>query len=122
GGCAPCPVEVLPAAARHYASAVAPAQTNRELQNAGKHDRALGLVDQILRDVIRSEEHTSELQSLTNLVCRLLLEKKKNTVTLHPTLDNITRKCMTQLAIEASSTKVDQPRQGRIRETDRRTT
>ena len=27
--------------------------------------------------VVRSEEHTSELQSLTNLVCRLLLEKKK---------------------------------------------
>src|SRR5262249_61942938 len=27
----------------------------------------------------RSEEHTSELQSLTNLVCRLLLEKKKHT-------------------------------------------
>src|SRR5262249_59457839 len=26
---------------------------------------------------MRSEEHTSELQSLTNLVCRLLLEKKK---------------------------------------------
>src|SRR5262249_61531566 len=30
------------------------------------------------RDNTRSEEHTSELQSLTNLVCRLLLEKKKN--------------------------------------------
>src|SRR5258706_6248825 len=29
----------------------------------------------------RSEEHTSELQSLTNLVCRLLLEKKKINVT-----------------------------------------
>src|SRR5258706_6241298 len=28
----------------------------------------------------RSEEHTSELQSLTNIVCRLLLEKKKNHV------------------------------------------
>src|SRR5262249_56526421 len=28
--------------------------------------------------LLRSEEHTSELQSLTNLVCRLLLEKKKN--------------------------------------------
>src|SRR5438093_5206628 len=28
-------------------------------------------------DRVRSEEHTSELQSLTNLVCRLLLEKKK---------------------------------------------
>src|SRR5438093_5019020 len=27
--------------------------------------------------IVRSEEHTSELQSLTNLVCRLLLEKKK---------------------------------------------
>src|SRR5256885_5866692 len=29
---------------------------------------------------LRSEEHTSELQSPCNLVCRLLLEKKKNTV------------------------------------------
>src|SRR5437016_10709148 len=29
----------------------------------------------------RSEEHTSELQSLTNLVCRLLLEKKKTHTT-----------------------------------------
>src|SRR5260370_19142553 len=30
--------------------------------------------------VVRSEEHTSELQSHLNLVCRLLLEKKKNNV------------------------------------------
>src|SRR2546425_2814089 len=30
----------------------------------------------------RSEEHTSELQSLAYLVCRLLLEKKKKTVTI----------------------------------------
>src|SRR5690349_24916289 len=29
--------------------------------------------------VLRSEEHTSELQSRRDLVCRLLLEKKKNT-------------------------------------------
>src|SRR5688572_31431339 len=29
---------------------------------------------------IRSEEHTSELQSQSNLVCRLLLEKKKHTL------------------------------------------
>src|SRR5438093_9585118 len=36
------------------------------------------LVSHIEEDEItRSEEHTSELQSLTNLVCRLLLEKKK---------------------------------------------
>src|SRR5690554_7338054 len=34
----------------------------------------------------RSEEHTSELQSRPHLVCRLLLEKKKNKIqfTLHP--------------------------------------
>src|SRR5256885_6319558 len=32
-----------------------------------------------VRDVQRSEEHTSELQSPCNLVCRLLLEKKKKT-------------------------------------------
>src|SRR2546429_4560874 len=31
----------------------------------------------------RSEEHTSELQSRLHLVCRLLLEKKKNTVILY---------------------------------------
>src|SRR5688572_32539477 len=30
----------------------------------------------------RSEEHTSELQSQSNLVCRLLLEKKKQTITI----------------------------------------
>src|SRR5262245_62324660 len=29
---------------------------------------------------VRSEEHTSELQSLRHLVCRLLLEKKKKTI------------------------------------------
>src|SRR5258706_1577835 len=34
----------------------------------------------------RSEEHTSELQSLTNLVCRLLLEKKKKKHAQHQAL------------------------------------
>src|SRR3989339_621385 len=33
---------------------------------------------------LRSEEHTSELQSLTNIVCRLLLEKKMDTKTFSP--------------------------------------
>src|SRR5256885_13062404 len=33
---------------------------------------------------LRSEEHTSELQSPCNLVCRLLLEKKKKTRHTHP--------------------------------------
>src|SRR2546430_7673200 len=36
-----------------------------------------------LRELVRSEEHTSELQSQSNLVCRLLLEKKK-TPAQHP--------------------------------------
>src|SRR2546426_9140153 len=35
------------------------------------------LVSDALADAPRSEEHTSELQSPCNLVCRLLLEKKK---------------------------------------------
>src|SRR5437016_12648228 len=38
----------------------------------------------------RSEEHTSELQSLTNLVCRLLLEKKKNQKTQKLTTESHT--------------------------------
>src|SRR5258706_9273734 len=50
-----------------------------QLQSAGG-DRAtlrvdIGFCERSSLD--RSEEHTSELQSLTNLVCRLLLEKKK---------------------------------------------
>src|SRR2546427_5196814 len=36
-----------------------------------------------LRPDVRSEEHTSELQSQSNLVCRLLLEKKKNEEAMH---------------------------------------
>src|SRR2546422_4283601 len=35
------------------------------------------------RRAIRSEEHTSELQSRLHLVCRLLLEKKKNNIILN---------------------------------------
>src|SRR5688572_32740892 len=35
---------------------------------------------------IRSEEHTSELQSQSNLVCRLLLEKKKKSSLTHITI------------------------------------
>src|SRR5262249_62299194 len=40
-------------------------------------DAERGGVVSATRTPNRSEEHTSELQSLTNLVCRLLLEKKK---------------------------------------------
>src|SRR5262249_61629558 len=49
---------------------VHPSRENEQLRALRPkiHD---GVVD------LRSEEHTSELQSLTNIVCRLLLEKKK---------------------------------------------
>src|SRR2546422_4444810 len=40
---------------------------------------ALACVDCVVLFDARSEEHTSELQSRLHLVCRLLLEKKKNT-------------------------------------------
>src|SRR5207237_5079716 len=40
-------------------------------------DGRVVLVDRLLDQPQRSEEHTSELQSHLNLVCRLLLEKKK---------------------------------------------
>src|SRR5262245_65307361 len=54
--------------------------------------RSLGTADRVPdphrlrehgRDGARSEEHTSELQSLRHLVCRLLLEKKKKKIKKH---------------------------------------
>src|SRR2546427_1801654 len=47
-------------------------------------DQLVGYGENMPLDVLfvrRSEEHTSELQSQSNLVCRLLLEKKKKTTT-----------------------------------------
>src|SRR2546430_9191696 len=51
---------------------------------AGRRDGGQ-LVDQGAAE--RSEEHTSELQSQSNLVCRLLLEKKKKRYTCTPIRD-----------------------------------
>src|SRR2546426_7329049 len=51
------------------------------VEAAGQADAIHQILDMcasvFARDVRRSEEHTSELQSPCNLVCRLLLEKKK---------------------------------------------
>src|SRR2546430_6152187 len=50
-----------------------------------------GVATQEAPDNFRSEEHTSELQSQSNLVCRLLLEKKKKIKTLsHPCVHSTT--------------------------------
>src|SRR2546425_7730001 len=63
------------------------AVAHRHRARAGRHvvrgaaaRRVLGVPDGRVR---RSEEHTSELQSLAYLVCRLLLEKKKKTIKSH---------------------------------------
>src|SRR2546430_10537185 len=45
-----------------------------------QHDGAEQEEEHDHRRAARSEEHTSELQSQSNLVCRLLLEKKKNNI------------------------------------------
>src|SRR5688572_32252211 len=64
--------------------AAVPARAQREhvvLDALGRH-RADHHRD--VRAQSRSEEHTSELQSQSNLVCRLLLEKKNNIVHMNP--------------------------------------
>src|SRR5256885_13996421 len=58
-----------------------PASADEIGRVAGHLDTLLDQIqerDRQLREWNRSEEHTSELQSPCNLVCRLLLEKKKN--------------------------------------------
>src|SRR5256885_4546807 len=61
-------------------------ERNRGFFLALPHDRipAELLAEAAAGDQDRSEEHTSELQSPCNLVCRLLLEKKKERVWLTP--------------------------------------
>src|SRR2546430_8237092 len=53
------------------------------LEKGDRLDEVLETCRQYADVVTRSEEHTSELQSQSNLVCRLLLEKKKNQQHLH---------------------------------------
>src|SRR5690349_23727793 len=51
-----------------------------QLRDDRRRDHLGHEVDQPHRAIERSEEHTSELQSRRDLVCRLLLEKKKNII------------------------------------------
>src|SRR5256884_7026509 len=61
-----------------FLSLVPEKQIHQTLRMMGKNTSAR-LTPEIAQEV-RSEEHTSELQSRLHLVCRLLLEKKKNLV------------------------------------------
>src|SRR5256885_5910095 len=56
----------------------------------GKNGNAIGFLME--HAGMRSEEHTSELQSPCNLVCRLLLEKKKNVIFV-PVLEFLNHAC-----------------------------
>src|SRR3989442_9069263 len=64
--------------------AIAPGGVRALTPDAGRAPGRRAVVRRIPRATLeglpRSEEHTSELQSRPHLVCRLLLEKKKNTV------------------------------------------
>src|SRR2546421_3564090 len=51
--------------------------TNEELQSTNEELETTNEELQLFVGGLRSEEHTSELQSRSDLVCRLLLEKKK---------------------------------------------
>src|SRR5262249_59225884 len=53
-------------------------RTGGSSTGGGKDITATSHVELLVEDTGRSEEHTSELQSLTNLVCRLLLVKQHN--------------------------------------------
>src|SRR2546430_3779632 len=58
------------------------------------------LITEMRTAAVRSEEHTSELQSQSNLVCRLLLEKKKLTSVAAPS----------RFAVQTPSTAASPPR------------
>src|SRR5438046_6891714 len=66
-------------------SDLVPFEQERDVRERSRRDEGDARLEQLgqqiggVRSHRRSEEHTSELQSLTNLVCRLLLEKKKIT-------------------------------------------
>src|SRR5260370_32155255 len=72
-----------------------------QLRKFANHDRialvsSLEILDALENQVRaeRSEEHTSELQSHLNLVCRLLLEKKKKLMCLAPSPSTLDQQLM----------------------------
>src|SRR2546427_2296292 len=78
----PLPISVAPPPWGGRLNSLAPSCCSRSLSRreaAATASCSLSAAREMLpSSAIRSEEHTSELQSQSNLVCRLLLEKKKN--------------------------------------------
>src|SRR5688572_32241611 len=65
---------VVPASLR-----LALVEVGEQTEDVGQLSEGIAAPTNVFR--LRSEEHTSELQSQSNLVCRLLLEKKKKSIT-----------------------------------------
>src|SRR5690606_40290032 len=80
GGCPGPPAHVVPESALRAQAclrlAVHKVLLRETVSNSRRHYAPRSVSPEVRIDV-RSEEHTSELQSRENLVCRLLLEKKK---------------------------------------------
>src|SRR5690625_6705555 len=71
-------IDLLPSIRDQFSGTVASSEeTARRLEKLGIPVLELNDVNEL---VVRSEEHTSELQSRGHLVCRLLLEKKKKEI------------------------------------------
>src|SRR5438132_7843623 len=66
-------------------------QPSRRIQTAHAMMAIANHFVHVRKGLERSEEHTSELQSHSDLVCRLLLEKKKKIYTQPGTLQEITK-------------------------------
>src|SRR2546430_17275391 len=69
----------------HDALPISPTESQPPESRLVKIEKGIAKVSPKLARIMRSEEHTSELQSQSNLVCRLLLEKKKKTTKKHVT-------------------------------------
>src|SRR5690554_7286614 len=74
----PAPPPTAPRPAAPLGTATLPGPSRPRSSPAGRSDQPPATSP---TDAERSEEHTSELQSRPHLVCRLLLEKKKNKTT-----------------------------------------
>src|SRR5207249_9790577 len=69
--------------------------------------RLAGIRDNVIRPSERSEEHTSELQSRFDLVCRLLLEKKKTNCHSRPPLDVTTDRNISRTRTRAHTSRAE---------------
>src|SRR5256886_6527651 len=86
--------ELLPKAALRVAEGLADRERGDRQSDAEPRRVDLPVAGELLDRLVRSEEHTSELQSQSNLVCRLLLEKKKK---IHTHTSTINPRCTPSL-------------------------